>query len=381
MYQQPETSLKAIGINIYGGGFTLGVLNHFQVLGQWEEITLGKRTFEMNFQHLIPRPLHRVEWPVKQYVGKAHLVYANPPCAPWSLANTHPGKTKESRFKDIRLDLTMSSMKTAVKLQPKVFISESVEAAYNIGKVHYEPYVKMWLKAGYAVTWFLTDALLHGAPCQRRRFHFIAHKYKLQLGEVPDLIRSTTVRDVIGELAHPRTFNTIPLHFLRSAQIDKPINKLFPYVPPGGQLMQLANRVDGYRGKPGNTNPSFLTRRLMWDAVSPTMVGFAFIHPDGERWITFREAMRLCTYPDSFMAHSPIEAVDAVIPTVANFLALTAKKTIEAKQPCAKKFTIVDWREHGLKWHGAAIRGKPMYFPYLTWKQIEKDYAAKKALH
>lgn len=40
------------------------------------------RTFDLNFTG-IPRPLcHHTEWPTKDYIGKADLVYANPPCVP-----------------------------------------------------------------------------------------------------------------------------------------------------------------------------------------------------------------------------------------------------------------------------------------------------------
>jgi hypothetical protein len=48
-------------------------------------------------------------------------------------ANTRAGFTKDKRFLDKRLTLTDHTMHTAVKLQPKVFISESVENAWNIG--------------------------------------------------------------------------------------------------------------------------------------------------------------------------------------------------------------------------------------------------------
>lgn len=62
--------LKALGINIYGGGFTLGVLHHFDVIGQWEEINLGRRTFDLNFGGRIPRPLKREEWQPHDLTGK-----------------------------------------------------------------------------------------------------------------------------------------------------------------------------------------------------------------------------------------------------------------------------------------------------------------------
>ena len=360
-FKQPNSKYKAIGINIYGGGFTLGTLNHFKVLGQWEEIKLGKRTFEMNFEGLIPRPLQLKDWPVKEHMAKVDFVFANPPCAPWSQANNHKGKTRESRFEDWRLALTRSTMEAAVALRPRVFISESVEAAYNVGVAHYDQYVELWMRAGYAVTFFLTDALLHGAPCKRRRFHFCAHDVALQLGDVPVIDRPKTVRETIGDLAKDKTFGTIPLHEYRKPA-DEHQGYLMPFVPPGGKLQILVNKLDALGKIYEGQRPGFLMRRLIWDTVAPTMVGFDFIHPDGKRWITFREAMRLCTYPDTFMAHSAIEAVDTVLPIIGDFLAGVAKKSIIKAGNQKVEHKVVDWRPYGMKYHPSRVHGKPFEY-------------------
>jgi site-specific DNA-cytosine methylase len=335
MFKQRSKKYKAIGINIYGGGFTLGVMKHFEVLGQWEEINLGRRTFDMNFKGLY-RPLDIKDWPIKSSVGKAHLVFANPPCAPWSSANTHLGKTKASRFLDPRLALTDHTYRAAIKLQPEIFISESVEAGYNIGASHYDQYVELWMKAGYSVTFFLCDAILQGAPCMRRRFHFVAHKAKLQLGNPPKTVKAKTVRETIEDLE--RVDGQVSLHEMRP--INEHILKVASLTIPGTPLRKTLATMKNYKG-PGI---GFLVKRLMYDAPAFTMVGFNYIHPTQDRWITFREAMRLCTYPDTFMAHNAVEAVDAVLPSVAEFLAKVAKKTIVKNEHQSIQFNKIDWR-------------------------------------
>ena len=346
---------KAVGINIYGGGFTVGVLRHFNVVGQWEEINLGKRTFDMNFSG-IPRPLRLEDWPVAEWKDKVDFVYANPPCAPWSPANNHAGKTKDSRFYDKRLSLTEHTYKAAIELNPKVFVSESVEAAYDVGSPYYQNFARLWTDAGYHVTWFLTDALLHGAPCRRRRFHFFASRYRLRLGKPPSPTNVATVRQAIWDLASPKTFGTLARHeFSQTGPAS--LDHLLPRVPPGGKLQELINRIPGYQG----VRVGFLIRRLCWDTVAPTIVGFSFIHPDGERWITFREALRLRTYPDTFNAATAVEAVDAVLPTVAEFLAVVAKNTIKAAEPASPGFSLVDWRPLGRKFHADKVNGHVVY--------------------
>ena len=334
---------KAVGINIYGGGFTLGVMKHFHVLGQWEETTLGKRTFAMNFPKLY-RPLNLSEWPIEAHVGKVHLVYANPPCAPWSMANNHAGKTKASRFLDIRLNLTAHTYEAAIRLRPEVFISESVESGYTTGVSYYDQYVDLWMKAGYAVTFFLSDAILQGAPCARRRFHFIAHRSKLQLGKPPKIIKAMTVENAIGDL---RKINgQVSLHNERP--LDKSILELVKVTKPGETLRECYHRIKGgYKGQ----RVGFFVKRLKWDRPAFTMVRFDYIHPIDDRWITFREAMRLCTYPDTFMAASAVEAVDAVLPVVGEFLAKVARKTIVENKPCPVEFNFIDWRPLGKPFH------------------------------
>lgn len=148
--------LKAIGINIYGGGFTLGVQKHFEVLGQWEEIKLGMKTFDLNFKGIY-RPLELSQWPVEAYAEAVDFVYANSPCVPWSTAIGLKGATVHNRQFDKRLELTVHTMEAALELKPRVFISESVENGYNIGKGYYEQFKERWMEEGY-------DAIIQEAP-------------------------------------------------------------------------------------------------------------------------------------------------------------------------------------------------------------------------
>lgn len=343
--------LNALGINIYGGGFTIGARNHFNVLGQWEEDPLGRDTFDLNFGSKIHRPLHMADWPIERSVGRFDFIYANPPCAPWSSANTRAGFTKDKRFLDKRLTLTQHTMETAVFLQPKVFISESVENAYNIGRSHYDQYIELWTQAGYHVTIFLTDGVLHGLPSTRRRFHFIAHGQALHL-KPPNMatFRPTTVRDAIWDIKDCFGREDLPQHTLptptqnRRSGAVSPI-KLMKATPIGGRLREVEREWPGYPGP----FSSFLVKRLMWDAPAFTMVGLSkLIHPDGERLLTWREGMRLMSFPDWFLAAREIEAADSVTPLMGDYLSGIARKSIELDQPnTGEAFTLVDWRPLG----------------------------------
>ena len=357
--------MNAVGINIYGGGFTVGVRRQkFKVLQHLEEIKLGRDTFTLNFPD-IPRQL--TDWSAWPVVKDVQLVYANPPCVPWSYASsysqrtgqigTKKGKTVVHRFADPLLELTYHTQTHAMKIRPDFFISESVENAYDLGAPHYEPYMKAWMRRGYSVTYFLTDATLHGAPCRRRRFHFIAHRHQLQLPPVPKVERATTVRDAIWDL-RKRKLEDEPVfqHWpVNAGQWNKPryrkwLRKCEPY--------QVLRRAIPPREEFKGVMPSILCRKQAWDIPAHTVVRFHnMIHPDGERFVTYREGMRLMSYPDDFRVykHRQIDACDAVIPAVATVLAGMARRTIDKGRKVKRpEFTVVDWRPLGEKLSGKA---------------------------
>ena len=337
---------KALGINVYGGGFTLGVIKHFDVLQQWEEIKLGYKTFEANFQGIYRPICHYSDWPVNSHAELVPFIYANPPCAPWSDANVFKGQSIEKRFHDSRLHLTEHTMEAAMAMRPLVFISESVENAYNYGAKFYEPYRDRWLKLEYSVTWFLTDAVIHGAPCARRRFHFIAHRAQLQLPKPPVMTweKLNTVEKAIGDLRNV-PFNEELEHTEAQAGIwiTPPYRKYLSLVEPGCRY--YGHLPKNFTGK----MPSIFQYRFRWDRPANTIVRFAHkVHPDAKRFITRREGMRLLTYPDNFKINGPdIGAYDTVLPLMGKFLADVAKKTILAARTQKSEFNIIDWRPLG----------------------------------
>ena len=103
----------AVGVHIFGGGLTLGMSQHLDILGQWEEGPWGAKTFELNFPN-IPHPLTMSEWPIATHQGKVNVLYANPPCAPWSMAGGRLG------LNDPRLQFTKNCAELALKLKPAI---------------------------------------------------------------------------------------------------------------------------------------------------------------------------------------------------------------------------------------------------------------------
>lgn len=330
----------AIGINVFAGAFTLGVERAgFKVLGQWEECDAHRRTFDLNFGTRIPRPLVISDWPTR--TATPDLVYANPPCAPWSSAR---GSHAAGGQLDPRLEMTAHTMRAAMAMRPRAFVCESVTGAWQRGAEYYSEWAKRWIALGYGVTMLLTDALLHGLPSTRERFHFIAHHGAMTLRE-PDMraFIPKTVRMAIGDL-HDRFdagIQHVPEHDRCMSMGD-----VIAGTAPGGKLRKtaLAIRESGTQCR---MSP-FIAGRLVWDSPGPTIVKIAeMAHPERDRLITTREGLRLCGYPDTWMAadaHYPVSATQAVMPVMGEYLAGIALESFGADD-ARPELEVVDWRD------------------------------------
>lgn len=240
---------------------------------------------------------------------------------------------------------------------PDVFICESVENAYNFGLDYYHAHVRKWMEKGYSVTLLLTDGVLHGLPSTRRRFHFIAHRYELQLQD-PDMrdFSPLTVRDTIWDLRD--RMGEVSLHHTgqrRGCGIASPPS--FWRKVPVGMGLRRVEIQHGIKSRTGG-NSSVFARRLAWDAPASTLISLAhLIHPDGRRLLTWRESLRLLGFPDWFITRRDKEAVDTVTPTMGEYLAGIARKAIQkAKKVRDPKYDVVDWRPYGVQFQVGTMR-------------------------
>lgn len=357
MHSNPSTTLEdilykgtqkltALGINIFAGGFTLGVEQAgYRVVGQWEECSANSRTFDLNFGTRIARPLKYSDWPLLD-APRLHLVYANPPCAPWSAANTAKGRNIMDRMADPRLAMTARTMETAMMLEPETFVLESVARAYSQGRSYYDRWAERWLAAGYGVTYYVTDAILAGAPSTRERFHFIAHRHELK---IPIVDKRTFM---------PKTFASVCEDIMDS------FDREWQHVPKRHgaavhEQMRQCKEGEELRGVgDACARWSFLYRKGVWDAPAYTVIGVNMqVHPRRPRLITTREGLRLCGYPDDFKVH-PSEITkaptQAVLPPVGKHIGLLAARSLD-NGPAQRELEIVDHREYSRAYRPTAV--------------------------
>lgn len=340
--------MKAIGINIFGGGFTCGVrAASFEAIAQWEEAGDAHRgTFDLNFRGKVDRVVGVGDWPIAQHAGRVDLVYANPPCAPWSMARGG-NEITSSGLSDPRLMMTKTTMDMALSLRPRAFVLESVSEAWSKGRAYYSEWADKWMALGYGVTILITDAILHGLPSSRNRFHFIAHKNQLRL-EKPDggKFFPRTVRMAIGDL-HDR-FGHVSQHM----PVNRLSNSEAQYwtnvrdTPPGSGMRAKAIEKRA-AGESVKIHP-FIAKRLYWESPSGTIVKIHETgHPERSRFITCREGLRLLGYPDWFRAADekyPVSLTQAVTPVMGEYLARIVKGSLR-RGPAEPRLEVVDWRD------------------------------------
>lgn len=344
---------KAVGVHIYSGAFSVGVQRAgFELAGVWEEGPWGAATFELNFPN-VHHPLERKGWPVK---GERDVVmmYANPPCAPWSLAGSRRGMA------DPRVAFTDHCVEAALAVEPDFFVWESVCQAFKTGRKKVDQATRRFNRRGYAVTVLMTNSVLHGAPQWRDRFHLIAHRYELDLrvplvgyGDV------ATTRQAIEDLENSA---------VSSGQEERVPNHVYEQFDERG--LNVVRRIQegegwdvGYERAVAEGVPAkkarYLAGRMTYDAPSRTIADVAcMVHPVLDRMITIREAARLCGYPDTFVfapegpRHKGFNGVrredvtQAVMPPVGEFLGRTFLRALDSGREATpgRGFELVDWR-------------------------------------
>lgn len=334
-------------MHIYSGAWTLGFMDSFEILGQWEELDAGTKTFKTNLEDKrgIPHILApSSEWPIEEFKRReVNLVYANPPCAPWSNAGGLLG------MNDPRIQFAKNVSGAARELNPDFFVVESVCRAWSPtgGRPLYTQMALDWGRLGYAVTLFFTNTVLHGAPQFRERFHFIAHRFALDLSvEEPQPENIMTVWEAIHDLEHNATASpfegTLPV-----------ANHIYePYKPKAMNVVDRIGQGEGWdvgidRCRADNVEfmkARFIAQRFRYNTTAPTLLDISqIVHPTQPRPLTMREGARLCGYPDwyefapngrlsGYQANSA-ELTQAALPAVGRFLGRRFNRALDVGEP------------------------------------------------
>jgi len=331
----------ALAGNVFAGSFSLGVKQAgFRVLGQLEHNDYGIGTAKLNFPRLEIR-YPEENWSPEDYAGKVDLFFTNPPCAPWS----QWGSGKADSWKtDDRTSCVTTLVGAAMIVQPKTFIWESVCGAWTKGREFVDAQARKFFDHGYHVTILLQNNMYLGAPQNRKRFIFFAHKHPLLF---PKYTEPMTLRDAIGKVKSPKDQ-------LEEAELGEWESRIWGLADRtrgslrGAYLNQLPGRFKKKRGR-GQTIPSFMATRLEWDKT-PGIITYHRCHPDESRHLTMNEKLALHGLPLTWKYTSAnvtaTEITRAVLTPVGRWLAQGVKRGL--KKPALKgapQYTLLDYRK------------------------------------
>lgn len=334
-----KKKLTALGAYIFAGGFTLGVRKHFDVVAHFEEGPFGVATVQRNLPKLAIYQ-DRATWPLKEFAGKVDYMYANPPCAPWSIANTPVinGEAKPVHWSQNPLSTCWRHTANLVwQLRPKVAHIESVRPIYTKGRSMLEEIAVEAFEHGYQANVLLENALDCNLPQHRPRFVLCLTQLEyvpsptrgveIFAGQALGEYRAVTRRDKIkgdNDRLPPNFKNTIEGKLIKHVKPGERMNRVFDRVFPDAPVVN--GKVSG--------RTSFLKYRLHPDKPSPTQLGGASLfHHKEDRYLTIGEASWLCGYPADYQFTGSISAAfaqmgKAVLPPVGEHLAFDAKRTI-----------------------------------------------------
>lgn len=329
----------ALGANIFAGGFSLGVSKHFKLLGHLEhDDGYGSDTSRRNLK--IPIYIGLDQWPDK-LPQKLDWLYANPPCAIWSVAS---GRGGDNWRNDPRLQRIRDIFALVDRYKPTVWCWESVCQAFSKGREFVEEIADMAKKRGYSATYLLVDAAYLGTPQHRKRFFLVLHKVAFDW-KAPDFSHVVTAGEALRGVKPDMELITKLSNHVEG--------KILKHTKPGELLSRVYDRIIkkpkiGSRGQKLG-RPSFLKRRLDPALPSTTVIGNAMFHPKQNRFLAVNETAALCGFPQSWQwpkSDGYNLIARGVMPPVGEWLArhvaAAIRKGKKLTVPCR---TLVDFRQ------------------------------------
>jgi len=350
LVKKSKSTITGIGAYVSAGGFSHGVrAAGVRILAHLTDGDYGRATLEHNFPDVAHYAPYE-SWPYELLEAlEPDFFYCAPPCAPWSRSGGRGLKIEE----DPRVKKVGHVIEAGLALRPKIWLVESVPQMPEWTPEFTKKLENTWLEAGYSVTHFYTNTLLHNTPQNRPRYHMIAHRVQLVFPEYN--VGAITTADVLAGLPPPKKREMI-----RTRDTER-YGWLLPYTPQGARLRQayrhLAGMPLGSENRTGKIGgPPFMLARLRWDAPCLTLVSAPRrFHPLEDRYLTYREGLAVCGFNDypgfEFVGATEEEKfgqiAKGVLPAVGNYLARMAILSIQEGEQLDEPHTeVVDFRPY-----------------------------------
>lgn len=379
--------MKAVGIHVFAGGFSIGVRREFEVSEQLEIHGFGRETVEQRLGMEFTNVGSWEKWPVRD----VQFAYGNPRCTGFSSITCGYGEEAHGPWSAPTQDI-WDFCRYVIKADIPIAIWESVQQAYSTGRPLLDKLRDdLFVPAGYRIAHILLNYGSFGNAQQRKRYFFVAYKggnFNIVPPELQD--HMSTTYDAIwsdrGRSTYQMSSDQVNgrEEYTRDGHYPLSDNEwhAVPSIPPLVSLNGLAkNRPDllcpDHR-RVWDTRASGLPFslhcivRTAWTKPFATIHSSAsrFLHPDRDRPVTVGELARVMGWGDVIPAGGkPVAQIaKGVVPEAGQWLAQQAKMFLEGR------WTTEDWEssyDHnrgvwvGRDTHGAVEKEFNMtsYFP------------------
>ena len=361
-------SIKVVSLFSGGGGLDLGFKKAgYDIIWAVDNNPNAVETYRVNLgNHIICEDITKI---VPSSIPHADVVIGGPPCQSFSLAG-------KRNVEDARGQLVWQYIKIIDRIKPRAFLFENVQgllsARSSNGEKIFNLLKQSFQEIGYTVNAQLINAADYGVPQRRKRVLIVGILQgeefvfpRVTHGDVASGLKPyVSVKDAIGDL--PRAtdsenerlkYDTAPFscyqkqmrdsdsvteHFIpRMSELDKYI---ISHVKPGGNYMDIPSDVPSQRIRRLQRDGGHTTcyGRMLPDEPSYTINTYfnrpnvgCNIHYAEDRLITVREALRLQSFPDSYVIVSSSKqgrnliVGNAVPPLLAEVMATELKKYIK----------------------------------------------------
>jgi site-specific DNA-cytosine methylase len=331
-----NTKYSAIGADIFAGGFTIGVMDYFDIIAHLEHNNYGRKIKDRNLpgiETFLP------PWPPMT----ADFIYANPPCAPFSTASH--GR-KESWEDDPRLSC-FDDCFSLIDRNPEFLAIESVMAAWSKGAVYLIDKAMQANNRGYAATIILHDGKYLGLPQVRRRMFLVLHKLELAW----HTHKAKQIIPCDKALTDPPVIYSDDDSYVHLDNHTKYL--ILNRRPNDNTLVHVHDRMGFGKGR-GSRRPVYTSSICYPDKPAPTLLHCMHVHPTEPRYLTVREIARLSGYPDWWKWDIPVGPqtkssliARGVTPAVGNWLAKLVYESLEAGAPATPIIKLVDISKGG----------------------------------
>lgn len=278
------------------GGFDLGFINNgftpYFALDVSGDKNLGDchiETYRKNIgDHIVDKDINEFDLStIPNYFPNktCSVVIGGPPCQDYSVRNY---KTTEVNTPKNRLILKY--IEAIEKINPKVFVMENVQQILTKGKKFID-YMKEKL-SDFEFTIFKLDSEVLGKAQKRIRAFIIGSKIGKINVDIPKLSKIETIKDAFKGL-NDKVPNQTDIVISKGITLERIKN-----VKPGQCNLDLPKHLQ--------INYKSAYERLDWNKNTGTIDNVSkryLLHPDEDRVVSVREAMRLQGFPDNFIAY------------------------------------------------------------------------------